>query len=105
MKFCPNLYEISTIINKDWNEDWINGISQIRIANEKCFDSFKEQHVFEKATIHSFDEALIELQTSAIKIFQKWALMHFDRFLKHMLFKENLLSWKPHGRTSSDGAS
>ena len=90
LKFCPHLYEISTIINKDWNEDWLNGISQIRIANEKCFGFFKEQHIFEKATIHSFDEALIELQNISAKDFPKMGFNAFRSLFKAHAFQKKI---------------
>ena len=51
---------------------------------------FKEQHIFEKATIHSFDEALIELQNISAKDFPKMGFNAFRSLFKAHAFQKKI---------------
>ena len=90
VNFCAYLHELISIISQDWEEKWINGIEIIRELNAKCFDNLKEKNVFEKAILHSFDQAIVELQNISAKDFPKMKFNTFRALFKSHSFQQKI---------------
>lgn len=56
------LEKIIEIAGVNWKRDWKIAMHQIRSLNRILFSEFSEENQFERALIHSFDNALIEFQ-------------------------------------------
>jgi len=61
IKISNKIDKILQLIGTYWNNNWQHAMETIRKLNRLLFNELSEQNSYEKALIHSFDTALIDL--------------------------------------------